>query len=154
MDPTRFQREPNENALVSSYTVPADAEALPGGLISGRLIGPDGRPRDDTRTDLYTANFVKVGGYFYGRVTNGGTFTFPHLWPGDYVVVFGAENGIDPDHAFPRTFYRDSPDLEHATVIHLAAGQHILDADIRLPPSIPTRQITVTIDWNGQAPAN
>jgi hypothetical protein len=136
----------------------ADAVALPAGRISGRLIGPDGKPRDDTRADLFRADFVdpagRIGGYRYGWVIGGKPFTFPHLQGGDYVLVFGADERVDPDNAFPRTFYRDSPDLERATIIHLAAGQRVLDADIHLPAPLPSRTVTIALAWNGHAPAD
>jgi hypothetical protein len=130
-----------------------NVEAMPGGLISGRVIGPDGKPREDVRVDLYRPDFLYIE-YLIGWVKEGARYTFPHLLPGDYTMVFGALKGIDPDNPFPRTFYRDSPDFEHSTVIHLAAGQRVLDADIHLPQPFPMRQITVTIDWNGQPRAD
>jgi len=149
-----FDAEPLEIEKRSCQVV--DAVVLPSGRVGGRVIGPDGRLRDETRVDLYPAAFVDLR-YPGMSVPDGwvkaGKFTFQHLPPGDYVLVFG-KDGIDPANPFPRTFYPDAADLEHAGIIHLSPGQRILDADIHLPAALPVHTVTITLAWNGNRPAD
>lgn len=74
-------------------------------------------------------------------------FEFFHLLTGDYVLVFNSANVEDADFPFHRTFYPHSPDLAGSQIIHVAAGQQILDADIRVDNPTPTRQIAVRLVW-------
>jgi len=120
--------------------------AVPTGTISGRVIGPDGKPRDGVSVNLFRAGnrsleMTKWQG-------DGKPFEFSMLPPGGYVLAYG--NGtLDPDNPFPDTFYPSAPDAAGATVIHLAPGQKVVNADIHLPPGRPTRELAVVLNWNG-----
>jgi len=122
--------------------------AVPTAKISGRVIGPDGVPRDDLRVNLFRAGDPSRGMTEWQG--DGKPFEFTMVPPGDYVLAFG--NGkphpLNPDHPFPDTFYPSAPDFASATVIHLAPGQQIVNADIHLPPGRPTRRLEVVLTWN------
>jgi len=127
------------------------ATAAPTGTISGRVLGPDGVPRRNVGVGLLRAG--EPGGQFtFGHQQHGEPFVFTPLPPGDYILHFGTDFGIDPDNPFPVTYYPGVTDRRRATVIHLAEGQQILNADIHLGPPVPTRQIVVTLRWNGRNP--
>jgi len=133
----------------------------PTALISGRVIGPDDQPLPTAEADLYLLNRYKEGDFgmrsYQGRNTprdQWKPFTFYHLPPGDYVLVFNPENKELPDEPFPRTFYPAVADLVSSQIIHLAAGQQILNADIHVSHPLPTRQIIVRLAWDGRAPEN
>jgi hypothetical protein len=81
----------------------------------------------------------------------GKPFSYLGVPPGDYLLYFGlpGQDWIDPDNPFPPTFYPNSPDRQHATVLHLGTGQQILDADIHLPQPFPTRELLIDALWNG-----
>jgi len=36
-----------------------------------------------------------------------------------------------------------------ATVIYVAAGQQVLDANVQLTAASPTRTLRIALDWNG-----
>jgi hypothetical protein len=135
-----------------------DIYAWPKGRISGKVLGPDGKPLRSTSVDLYLLDQYKAESslptyHAYGRPSKPWqSFDFNHLSPGDYVLVFNSANLGQPDAPFPRTFYPHAADLESSQIIHLADGQQILDADIQLGNPLPTRQITVRLEWNGSAP--
>ena len=123
--------------------------AVPTAKISGRVIGPDGVPRDGLSVNLFRAADPSLGmTEFQG---DGKPFEFTMVPPGDYVVAFGngKPHSLNPDHPFPDTFYPSASDFASATVIHLAPGQQIVNADIHLPPGRPTRTLEVVLNWNG-----
>jgi hypothetical protein len=126
--------------------------AVPATRISGRVIGPDGVPRASTSVFLFRADEYKDGASgAYAYQGDGKPFDYTRLAPGDYILKFGStRDRIAPDNPFPPTFYPSALDVRRATVIHLAEGQQILDADIHLPAPIPTRTIEVVLDWNGR----
>lgn len=63
-------------------------------------------------------NFPKDGGYFF----------FDHVAPGDYILVYNPTNTTGGERRkFPRTFYPSSPDLDHATRIHVGEGESVTD---------------------------
>jgi hypothetical protein len=76
--------------------------------------------------------------------------------PGDYVLAFGdgTPHPLNPDDPFPDTFYPSAPDFASATVVHLAPGQQILNADIHLPQGRQTRTLEVVLKWNGMRVAD
>ena len=124
--------------------------AVPTTKISGRLIGPDGVPLDG----VVGVNLFKAADPSFGLAeyqADGQPFEFTMVPPGDYVLAFGnpRPHALNPDHPFPDTYYPSAPDFASATVIHLAAGQQIVNADIHLPPGRPTRRLEVALNWNG-----
>ena len=136
-----------------------DLYALPTGRISGRAIGPDGKPLRLAVVDLYQASRYKQGerGSFslQGEGMPGKEwkpFEFDHLPADDYVLVFNSANQEDPNAPFRRTFYPRAAGLESAQLIHLVEGQQILNADIHVSNPLPTRQVTLRFAWNGRRP--
>ena len=119
--------------------------ALPTGRISGKIIGPDGKPLDSAGVELCRASRYneREPGLFGFQGKLGPTeewkpFEFYHLPAGDYVLVFNRQNREEPNAPFPRTFFPDAPDRESAVVIHLAEGQRISNADIHVLTASPT----------------
>ncbi|HTM27279.1 MAG TPA: carboxypeptidase-like regulatory domain-containing protein [Vicinamibacterales bacterium] len=147
--------EPFESIEVESGTCyDLTLTAVPTAKISGRVIGPDGRPRDGLRVNLFRADDPSRG--MDAWQGDGKPFEFTMIPPGDYVLAFG--NGkphpLNPDHPFPDTFYPSAPDIAGATVIHLGPGQQILNADIHLPTGRPTRTLEIVLNWNGMRAAD
>jgi len=137
--PPPFELERGSCARINLY-------ALPTGRISGKIIGPDGKPLKSAGVELYRAsryNEREPGLFgFQGKATpteDWKPFEFYHLPAGDYVLVFNRQNREEPYAPFPRTFFPDAPDRESAVVIHLAEGQQISNADIHVPAASPTR---------------
>jgi len=139
---------------VPSLVVAADAcgeydiKALPTGRISGQVRARDGNGVsgwDATdmqlfRADRYTEkptgwddagwqNFPKDGGYF----------VFDHVAPGDYILVYNAANTTDAHRKFPRTFYPSSPDLDHATRIHVGEGESVTEIVVHVAAKTPSQ---------------
>ncbi|HEV2400130.1 MAG TPA: hypothetical protein VGS27_24540 [Candidatus Sulfotelmatobacter sp.] len=139
---------------VPSLVVAADAcgeydiKALPTGRISGQVraqdeTGVSGWDATDIqlfRADRYTEkptgwgdtgwrNFPKDGGYFF----------FDHVAPGDYILVYNASNTTDGHRKFPRTFYPSSPDVDHATRIHVGEGESVTDIVVHVVAKTPSK---------------
>jgi hypothetical protein len=136
-----------------------DLYALPSGRISGKVIGPDGKPLHLAVANLYLAGRYEAGGHGSFSLQGKGSprsewkpFEFYHLPVGDYVLVFNPRNEEDPDAPFLTTFYPDATNLKSSQIIHLADGQQLSDADIHVSDPLPTRQITVHLIWGGKQP--
>jgi hypothetical protein len=132
-----------------------DFYAYPTARIAGKVLGPDRRPLAFAGVSLYRASRYKQGarGLSNWRGAKGGkTFEFTHLPAGDYVLVFNPEDKEDPNQPFPVTFYPQATNLESSRPIHLSDGQQILDADIRVSNPLPTRKVTIRLDWDGRMP--
>lgn len=136
-----------------------DLYALPTGRITGHVIGPDRKPLRPATANLYRASKYKAGerGIWscqcdWGPLGGWKPFDFSHLPADDYVLVFNSENKEDPNTPFPMTFYPSASSLESSQPIHLSDGQQVLDADIHVSNPLPTRQITVRLDWRGRTP--
>jgi hypothetical protein len=147
--------QPSPFELPSHSSFDYELTALPTGRISGRVMGPDGKPVTITSVELYAADLFASDrrGLFASQI-DGKPFVFFQLPPGDYVLVFNRQSFTSPDAPFHQTFYPNTPNVESATRIHLSDGQRISNADIHVKDPIPTRKITVQLHWNGRTPAD
>lgn len=131
-----------------------ELDAMPTGSITGEVIGPDGNALRSTSVELYLAEKYgpkKLGAYAYQG--EGKPFRFYHLPPGDYILVFDRNNDPSPDDPFLRTFYPGAANLEQAERISLSNGQEFTNADIHVARPLPTRRITIHLDWAGKKPS-
>ncbi len=133
--------------------------ALPTGGITGRVIGPDGKPLDIALVNLFRADrYAKHKPGLLGfqgkprRSDESQPFRFYHLPTGDYILVFNALERDDPDEPFPITFFPSTRSMETSQLIHLRDGQKVTGADIHVSNPLPTRQITVQLNWVGKEP--
>jgi hypothetical protein len=146
--------EPLEPIEVASDTCfDLTLTAVPTSRIEGRVFGPDGIARKQVSVNLFRADDPNRG---MDAWQDDGPFVFTLVPPGDYVLAFGngKPHSLDPNHPFPDTFYPSAPDFASATVIHLAPGQQIVNADIHLPPGRQTRELEVVLNWNGLRPSD
>ena len=130
-----------------------DLYALPAGGISGRVIGPDGNPLEAAQVYLYTAEGEQLQYGLQGKNRRGDDwkpFAFQFLKAGDYLLVFNSANRIDAEIKYPITFYPNAPTAETARLIHVTDGQQVMNADIHVSDPLPSRKVTVRIDWNGR----
>jgi len=131
-----------------------ELDAMPTGSIEGEVVGPDGNALRPTSVELYLAEKYdpkKSGADAYQG--KGKPFRFYHLPPGDYILVFGRRNDPSPDSPFLRTFYPGSANLEQSERIRLSNGQQLTNADIHVANPVPTRRITIHLDWAGKTPS-
>jgi len=130
-----------------------DVVALPIGHIRGSVLGPNGKPLGLASVELYRA-----GAYSDSRPGlwafqgDKGVFDFDHIGPGDYVLVFNRLNRMDPNAPYPRAFYPGTADAADAEPIHLKDGQQLTKVNIRLKEGFPTRQVRVSLKWQGSRP--
>lgn len=143
-----FEDPPPSFELPGRSSFEYELTALSSARLSGHVVGPDGKPLRDTSVELYRAD--RYGGEERGvwaSQSDGKPFEYRHLPPGDYILVFNRRNDASPDEPFARTFYPDAADIQGARTIHVSSGQQISDADIHVSGPIPTRQITVKVQW-------
>jgi hypothetical protein len=76
-------------------------------------------------------------------------FEFNHVAPGEYVLVFNNDNSLDTDAPYPRTFFRDAPDLVRAEHVRIGPGEQLLHTDIQLSGGAVTRTIRIRVVFAG-----
>jgi hypothetical protein len=126
-----------------------DIKAFPTGRISGQVRAQDGTGVtgwDATdiqlfRADRYTENaksWDDAGWQNFPK--DGGYFLFDHVAPGDYILVYNPTNTTGGERRkFPRTFYPSSPDLDHATRIHIGEGESVKDIVVHVAAKTPSQ---------------
>lgn len=111
-----------------------NVDALPTGRIRGRLLAGDGKPLWNAAVELFSVDRYKEGtrGWWEFVDDKKKYFEFDHVAPGEYLLVFNANNRLDTDVPYPRTFFRDAPDLLRAEYIRVDPGDQLLHTDIQL----------------------
>jgi hypothetical protein len=127
----------------------------PIGRISGQLVGPDGQRLANFGVDLADADAAGVyrGGSLTlsARTRADGSFEFPHLAPGRYVVGVNLSDSISQDVPYSRLIY--TGDGAEPQVIALGLGATVRLAQWQLPP--PPAKIIASgfVWWQDGAPA-
>ena len=131
--------------------VEMDLDALPTGKIRGRLLASDGKPLWNASVELFSVDRYKEGarGWWEYADDKKKYFDFEHVAPGEYLLVFNANNRLDTDVPYPRTFFRNAPDLVRAEHILVGSGDQLLHADIQLTGGTITRKITIRVVFTG-----
>lgn len=140
----------------ASSCVHTDIEALPTARIRGQLIG-DGRPRWGAAVELFSVDRYtpRQRGWWEFVDEKKKYFEFNHVAPGEYILVFNDQDRLDTDVPFPRTFFRNAPDLTRAEHITVAPGAQLLNEDIELTGGAPTRRLRIHVTFEGGGePAN
>lgn len=128
-----------------------DIEALPNARIRGRLLGSDGKALWNAPVELFSVNRYKEGASGWWEFVDHQKkyFEFDHVAPGEYVLVFNNKNSVDTDVPYPRTLFRDAPDLLRAEHIRVAPGDQLLHTDIQLSGGRVTRKIRIRVVFAG-----
>lgn len=137
--------------LDTGSCVELDIDALPTGKIRGQLLGSDGKPLWNAAVELFSVDRYKedTQGWWEFVDDKKKYFEFDHVAPGEYLLVFNRINRLDTDVPYPRTFFRDAPDLPRAEHIRVGPGDQQLHADIRLNGGTVTRKIRIRVVFAG-----
>jgi len=138
--------------LDTGSCVERDIDALPTGKIRGRLLASDGKPLWNAPVELFSVEQYKEGtrGWWEFVDDKKKYFEFDHVTPGEYLLLFNADNRLDTDVPYPRTFFRDAPDLLRAEHIRVGPGEQLLNTDIQLKEGTFTRKITIRVVFTGE----
>jgi len=130
-----------------------DVSAYPTGSIQGRVLGPDGKPLAYASLELFRPEKYPPKqpslGWMESQDRQKGYFEFTHVGPGDYILVYNNSDRVSTDEPFPRTFYPGVSDLMKAGRIHVEAGAHVANADIRVAGGKSTRPVKVKLITEG-----
>lgn len=128
-----------------------DLALIRGGVITGRVVDPDGRPlieqlvqleRLDQNNNLLPINFASFNNSF---TDDRGIYRLHSVLPGRYRISSGDGEGmvmrVAGRKSYPRTFHPDVNDAAQAKIIDLAEGGEASGIDIRL--SLPARTYAI-----------
>ena len=137
--------------LDTDSCVERDLDALPISKIRGRLLASNGKPLWNAPVELFSVERYKEGerGWWEFVDDKKKCFEFDHVAPGEYLLVFNANNRLDTDVPYPRTFFRDAPDVVRAEHIRVGPGEQLLNTDIQLKGGTLTRKITIRVVFAG-----
>ncbi|MEP6848323.1 MAG: carboxypeptidase-like regulatory domain-containing protein [Acidobacteriota bacterium] len=131
-----------------------DFDLSRGGVITGRVTGPDGRPLVEQRVTIESAtdpktNFGGMMGTEMYQTDDRGIFRIYGLPAGKYVVSVGEEKdgstqtyGMGQGGYYPRTFHPGVVERSEAKVIELSEGGEEAAIDITLGPREKTYSIS------------
>jgi hypothetical protein len=105
-----------------------DGVLQPGGLITGKVTGPDGRPI--ARLDVDVEDPDGSGGF--ACTNSAGTYRIPQLPPGHYTVEF--INDCGGKGSWAPQFYPDKTDIDAAISVPVGRGQHVSGINARMHP--------------------
>jgi hypothetical protein len=106
--------------------------AFPRGYVSGKLLGPDGKPLPQKDVQIFSTEDVPASIKGTHQLTdNQGQFNF-EVAPGQYIVAINLYTGPTTDLPYDTTYLPGTADVISATMIQLQAGQHVENLTLRL----------------------
>ena len=122
-----------------------------GGVMTGRITGPGGRPLIAERVELNRVNeqgqrqpYYSPNYYYIYQTDDRGVYRLYGLPEGRYLVSAGLDESR-PQTAlgaggriYKRTFHPDTTDEAQATIIEVTPGKEVTGVDIRLGKSVQT----------------
>ena len=133
-DPKKFSTEP---------------PAFSRGYISGRLLGPDGKPLPQKDVQIFSTEAVPDSIKGTHQLTdNQGQFNF-EVAPGQYIVAINLYTGPTTDLPYDTTYLPGTTNVISATMIQLQAGQHVENLTLRLGPTARLQEHTYSgkVEW-------
>ena len=118
-----------------------DFALVRGGVITGRVTDPDGRPLVDEHILILPVDFGR--GYFryspppQTRTDDRGIYRLFGVPPGKYRIAAGKDEGDFGSRAlgYRRTFHPTATDVSQATIIEVSEGSEATNVDIALADS-------------------
>lgn len=126
------------------------------GVISGRVLDPDGDPMPFVPVNVLSlrppSSARQQQPIGWARTDDRGEYRMPNIRPGRYRVVAAMEQGYSPnrgvrqraegevnEQSIAPTYYPNALEPAHATVVQVAAGQELQGIDIQLALSRTVR---------------
>jgi hypothetical protein len=101
--------------------------------ITGRVLGPDGGPLKDVCIAIEALQSSSGNG---SRISDcsehDGSYGLERMSPGSYRVVANHSGQMTAAAPFGRLYYPGTPDIEKASVVTIAAGEHVDGIDIHV----------------------
>jgi hypothetical protein len=133
-DPKKFSTEPL---------------AFSRGFVSGRLLGPDGKPLPQTDVQIVSTESVPASIKGTHQLTDDqGQFNF-EVAPGQYVVAINLYTGPSKDLPYGTTYLPGTTNVISATMIQVQAGQHVEHLTLQLSAAqrLHERKFSGKVEW-------
>jgi hypothetical protein len=133
-DPAKYSTEP---------------PAFSRGYISGKLLGPDGKPLSQKDVQIFSTEAVPASIKGTQQITdNQGQFSF-EVAPGQYIVAINLYTGPTTDLPYDTTYLPGTADVISATMIQVQAGQHVENLTLRLGPTarLQEHKYSGKVEW-------
>lgn len=102
--------------------------------ISGRVLAPDGSPRDGARVTLRSFPWNHQEGRFApSDYTKSGKFEFKKIPPGRYYLVLNSEGRQTVLEPFPTLYFPGTTDIQQAVPVTVPEGGTVENLDFRIP---------------------
>jgi len=133
-DPKKFSTEPL---------------AFSRGFVSGRLLGPDGKPLPQTDVQIVSTESVPASIKGTHQLTDDqGQFNF-EVAPGQYVVAINLYTGPSKELPYSTTYLPGTTNVISATMIQVQAGQHVEHLTLQLSAAqrLRERKFSGKVEW-------
>ena len=131
-----------------------DFKLTKGGVITGRVTDPDGHPVIEERISFFLVDeqgrpsrqqLPRMSNFQMSQTDDRGVYRIFGLPAGHYKVSVGDEAGrmavLRSTGYYPKTYYRDTTDANHASIVDLSEGGEAKNIDIKLD----RRAVTFTV---------
>jgi hypothetical protein len=141
------------NKLVDSGCVSVDFVISSETLITGHVIGADGKPLPHVCLKLEPLS-EKVSPYFhiFDCTKEDGSYKLDDMPPGQYRILINDQGEIDSFAPFPSLYYPGVSEKSKATTISVLAGVTDQVYDIVVPSLLPTRRISGVLLYSDGKP--
>jgi protocatechuate 3,4-dioxygenase beta subunit len=124
-----------------------DFSLMPGGVITGRVIDPDGRPVLEEEIHVFPVRDSQQFSPMPATITDDrGVYRIFGLKPGEYRIAAGRDDesgsGRRPSAAHVRTFYPGVIDVAQATVLEVKEGTEATNIDITVSRLLTTYTVS------------
>ena len=124
-----------------------DFSLVPGGVITGRVIDPDGRPIIEEEIHIFSVREQQRFSSFPAAVTDDrGIYRIFGLKPGSYKVAAGREGEAGSPRrqagVHSRTYYPSVSDFAQAMVVQVSEGSEATNIDITLSRLLSTYTVS------------
>jgi hypothetical protein len=142
-------------------TIPADdcrgvvLESSGLASLAGQVVDVTGRRGSDLEIELLPMDSGESVEGEMSRTSFTGSYSFPHLPPGSYILVVNPTEPSDVlgEAPYPKTFFPRGGSASQATRIVLRPSEERVLPDFVIPPRAATRTVTGVVHWPDGRPA-
>jgi len=143
--------------VLSAHAAPEranDQSVKIGGVVSGRLLKSNGRPRQYTELELVPVGATKqLNDMRLWAITNGrGNFRFKDVPNGSYTLSINFGERPSSTSPYSTVFYPNKESRVDARVFQVIDGSSFSGLRFQLPPSLPRKRLTGKVTWSNGKP--
>lgn len=138
----------------TARTETANSQFPVGGLISGKLLKSNGKPRLHTEIELIPVGAEEKGSDLrLWAISDGrGNFVFKNLPAGNYHLSINFNETPSDTSPYSTFYFPNTPNRDEAKIFEIIDGSVFNRLSFKLPPELPSKFITGKVVWEDDEP--